>query len=106
MSELKPCPFCGSDNLYKEGGRICCEDCDTQGPDCGFILEGHHTSKDLHAGYINQWNRRPIEDQALSLLKELECIDGYCPICKTPQRCNGESAHTPTCKLGKLIGGE
>lgn len=34
--ELKPCPFCGSDNLDydSDGGFISCKNCLAYGPDC------------------------------------------------------------------------
>ena len=36
MSEIKPCPFCGSDDLHMQGNKsnyVYCENCDTYGPD-------------------------------------------------------------------------
>lgn len=50
MSELLPCPSCGSDELFIEGKRICqvrCGSCDMVGP-AGEWDEG-----------INRWNSFP-----------------------------------------------
>lgn len=34
MTKLKPCPFCGSDNLEVHRFYVTCEDCMTDGPMC------------------------------------------------------------------------
>lgn len=47
--EIKPCPFCGSENVkYRSlAGRVFCKDCQARGP-CGA------TDKDA----IKKWNAR------------------------------------------------
>lgn len=42
---------------------------------------------------------------ALFLLKELERMDGRCPICRVVQRYAGEINHLPTCALGQALKG-
>jgi len=57
MSELKPCPFCGSDNVKSEEPLdvIYCLDC------------GAEMATDL-----GDWNTRPIEDELHARIAELE----------------------------------
>ena len=54
MSELKPCPFCGSMNIRKPIGEDgwMCKTCGSK----GFV----------------DWNTRPIEDALLARIAELE----------------------------------
>lgn len=54
MSELKPCPFCGSDYLDAGGGFVTCKTCTAQGP---YDDDGP------------EWNRR-APTQADALLRE------------------------------------
>lgn len=50
MAQIKPCPFCGSENVkYRSlAGRVFCKDCQARGP-CGA------TDKDA----IKKWNAAP-----------------------------------------------
>ena len=59
MSELKPCPFCGSSNLVIETlmDVVYCSD-------CGAEMTGDAPSE--------CWNRRPIEDALRARIAELE----------------------------------
>ena len=76
MSELKPCPFCGSDGFNHQGGIIC------SNSDC-FMFNACVSEQ--------FWNNRPIEQDLQndigdlsreniglkSILKALENIDEY-----------------------------
>ena len=81
MSELKPCPFCGTsvvgiehDGLYRwvECGNM---DCNAAGKVFTFLI-------DVDADHIvaNNWNTRPIEDELRAELarrdEELKITDG------------------------------
>lgn len=59
MSEMKPCPFCGSDNVKSEEplGIIYCWYC------------GADMATDL-----DEWNTRPIEDDLRKRIAELEAM--------------------------------
>ncbi|WP_088925853.1 Lar family restriction alleviation protein [Burkholderia multivorans] len=50
MSELKPCPFCGSDSVFMLGGSYCvqCGNCGAEGP----------WNDDDPKVAIDAWNRR------------------------------------------------
>lgn len=55
MSDLKPCPFCGSSDLElfndEEQVMIRCRDCDARGPSCNLDRKAQV-----------EWNVRPTED--------------------------------------------
>ena len=58
MSELKPCPFCGSNDIvYEEALSV------TYCNDCGGELD---------EGFGSDWNTRPIEDALNARIAELE----------------------------------
>lgn len=51
MTELKPCPFCGSTDVYLiEGFAVCCRTCCAYGPQI-----------DINNLLIDAWNRRMEE---------------------------------------------
>ena len=60
MSELKPCPFCGSEGTRREEGtftRILCDKCNACSPPCCGDED------DMAFVYAEDaWNTRPIED--------------------------------------------
>lgn len=64
MSDLLPCPFCGSSNLRYElassQGYICCDECGTMGP-CDEQAADPHC--DIEAAEV-AWNRRPAQPEA------------------------------------------
>lgn len=62
MTELKPCPFCGGNNIEHSGLSIGCKD-------CGIILKAWGWEQDID----NVWNRR------VSRMTDLSVI---CPICR------------------------
>lgn len=71
MSELKPCPFCGSDNVTVKGAEITgpnpyvyCRKCHTHGP-----------QRISYLGAKNAWNRR-AESQCESVQVNVENGDG------------------------------
>lgn len=70
MSELKPCPFCGSDSVTLQSlgdhTRTGCVDC------------GAEVTRPmgLYRNAMIEWNTRPIED---ALLKRLNVLDEKCP---------------------------
>ena len=51
MTELKPCPFCGSKNVADMNGWVQCLNCNATGPD-NFD----------HLRAIEAWNRRAGEE--------------------------------------------
>ena len=87
MTDLLPCPFCGSTNLRYEfagsQGYICCDDCGTQGP-CDE--QAADPICDHDAAYA-AWNRRPaaapvamielITDMARHLAHMQELLEDY-----------------------------
>ena len=59
MTELKPCPFCGSKDIvfgYEEDGSYCirCNDCGVQ---VGHFIEYMQHKEDI----VGPWNRRVKE---------------------------------------------
>ena len=65
--ELKPCPFCGGENLRIVGGvgkYVKCRDCEASS---GHVLGGACNADERHAA--EAWNRR----------QPLECEE-YCPL--------------------------
>lgn len=61
--ELKPCPFCGSENINDTTLTevMVCPDCATSGPDCDTPKEA-----------VKNWNARPLEDAQAARIKDLE----------------------------------
>jgi hypothetical protein len=49
--ELKPCPFCGSDNLTDKGYGILCNH-------CGCWMGDGTLAWEFAGGYKDAWNRR------------------------------------------------
>ena len=76
MSELKPCPFCGSpaysyhDNCIDFAGVKC----DLGGCVCADILITE-----------NNWNTRPIEDALNARIAELEAAQRWIPVSEPPK---------------------
>jgi len=67
MSNLKPCPFCGTEpnHMTSELGDRPCFYYECDNPKCGAAEKGWH---DTEQEAINAWNTRPIED---ALRKEI-----------------------------------
>jgi len=58
MSEkLKPCPFCGSDNVRAWDNSVTCRECDASGPDLG-----HCVGDKCREASIVAWNTRHTEE--------------------------------------------
>lgn len=60
--ENKPCPFCGSDELYVEDEHpfwAGCDHCGAQGPSASTPYEAWE-----------KWNKRSGEDDTMSILQE------------------------------------
>ena len=78
MSELKPCPFCGSpaysyhDNCIDFAGVKC----DLGGCVCADILITE-----------NNWNTRPIEDALNARIAELEAAQRWIPVSERLPEC-------------------
>ena len=78
QTELKPCPFCGSQMFLKSDNHC------SQGHTAYYV--DHETNSDCpaeiidHCGdidkerLIKQWNTRPVESELLEALKELLCF--------------------------------
>lgn len=53
MKELKPCPFCGSENIVTVGYTIFCNDCG-----CKIETDGFETEEQA----IEMWNTGVMEE--------------------------------------------
>lgn len=79
MIELKPCPFCGSENVHVERKDLFfwveCYDCGAVGQEARLrdvfvnIAQGEERA-------ANNWNTRPIEDALTTRIAELEAFVG------------------------------
>lgn len=65
MTELKPCPFCGSDQVghatgtaYEQFLFVACHECEAQGPPTAY--EG----KDCKERAAENWNRRVAHEHS------------------------------------------
>ena len=56
--KLKPCPFCGSEDLEDRRGFIKCNSCGVEGP--VFAIGGKHD--DVRKEAIAAWNKRQGEN--------------------------------------------
>ncbi len=81
MSELKPCPFCGSpaysyhDNCIDFAGVKC----DLGGCVCADILITE-----------NNWNTRPIEDNLIARIAELKAAQRWIPVSERLPEATGD----------------
>lgn len=62
IDQLKPCPFCGGNDMYVERADntacfVICNDCQTRGPI--EVQESDDEEIPGHDGAITAWNRRP-----------------------------------------------
>lgn len=62
--KLVPCPFCGSTKLKVWDNAVCCEECDSSGPNLG-----HCTGPRCRAEAIEKWN-----NSSLTLLSAAEAF--------------------------------
>ena len=76
MHDLKPCPFCGTDDELvieederKLSWRVYCDT-------CGLHTDDYPTRE--HA--VSAWNTRPIEDNLITRIAELESEQRWIPI--------------------------
>jgi hypothetical protein len=82
MSELLPCPFCGSDIVVcgRMTNRVFCSNCGTAGPPC--------SSK---ARYVAAWNSRTpptlIEDATDAEIIEISALYGGSKFSSTDEHC-------------------
>jgi len=94
MSDLKPCPFCGSTNLHHTEtsifNAVWCRD-------CGAMV-------DMDDGdAIKLWNTRPIEDALQARIAELEAQLRWIPVSERLPEENGQYLIFWECKHGKGI---
>ena len=63
--ELKPCPFCGSSDIYlhetRTEGVVICNDCDARGSDSTNFFDP--------VCPMDLWNKRHVEDQIDTLVE-------------------------------------
>jgi Lar family restriction alleviation protein len=71
MSNLKPCPFCGTEpnHITSELGDNPCFYYECENPKCGAAEKGWH---DTEQEAINAWNTRPIEDALRKEIAQLQ----------------------------------
>ena len=71
--KLKPCPFCGSpaELIYNLDGEDIAT-CSNKGGDC------HNVS--AYGVYLNEWQRRPLEDALNARIAELEASRRWIPV--------------------------
>lgn len=79
MSELRPCPFCGSENLvlwqsYSEG-YVVCRDCMAGGPK---VEKDNTKSQARERMAVRLWNARATDDVMLNAADEIEAIKDPC----------------------------
>lgn len=68
MADLKPCPFCGGNDLSVHthdvqpdnyhGGYVTCIDCDAQGADAISLNGWLATTEEAEVAAVAAWNRR------------------------------------------------
>lgn len=71
MSDLRPCPFCGSDDLRIDGGFVRCNNCECDGP---YHEEMDESDEDSIEGIAEKWNTRAADaraDKLAELLREV-----------------------------------
>ncbi len=77
-TELKPCPFCGGNNIYQEHDHIICPDCGCIGPD------KHITGEDVDPYAV--WNKRYNSESknfesllttAMEVIREADLLDEF-----------------------------
>jgi hypothetical protein len=69
MSELKPCPFCGSSNVNEIDMQAVCQNC--------HVINGDPADFDFPS--IPAWNTRPFEDALQARITELEAAQRWIP---------------------------
>jgi len=70
MSELKPCPFCGSADIRTEPG-----------------INLNYCDKCSAEANIEHWNTRPIEDALNKRIAELEAAQRWIPVSERLPEC-------------------
>lgn len=58
MNNLKPCPFCGGNNLEDRYVYIKCTDCGAEGPPVNNKCNDDHADFVDHERAIEHWNTR------------------------------------------------
>jgi hypothetical protein len=79
---LRPCPFCGNEDVYAQKNGVTCFNCAA-----------------LCAVSVENWNRRPIEDALAEALKMQgrEYPDGQLCFCEMAIGNPMVTTHTPKC---------
>ena len=81
--EIKPCPFCGSEDVevFPNYGRYfaaCC-DCGSEGP-----------NKERKEEAIRKWNQRPYEYDMPAIVKKVQRMEAALKIFANPESWNDE----------------
>lgn len=63
MSQLKPCPFCGSKNLYAARIYVICRNCGAEGP--------------VKSEPEKEWNTRDTADLRAAQIRALEWVQKH-----------------------------
>jgi len=81
--DLKPCPFCGSNDLHPMAdemlpdqtfwGHVECSACDAQGPGDGWA----HSAGEAHTMAITAWNRRTLPEGMALVPQEITAESGH-----------------------------
>ena len=66
MTDLKPCPFCGSINVRAHPNAVDCKDCSATGPDLGHVGPNYYDCADA----VQLWNTRPDKTAILAAMEE------------------------------------
>ena len=79
MKKLRPCPFCGSEDVKLMNGwyssAVVCFDCGAGGPD---ITKRYKYEPEREKIAMKQWNKRASDDAMLDAADEIEASADPC----------------------------